>query len=75
MEIRIGVVFHPGEIVVDTDDTADEVQAKVDDVMANDDRVLLLTDKQGNRVGVPGERIAFVHLESSSSGKTVGFAR
>ena len=61
MEIRIGVQHASREVVLETEQSADEVRAAVDAALA-DGSVLALTDKKGRQVVVPGAKIAFVEI-------------
>jgi Protein of unknown function (DUF3107) len=73
MEVRIGVVHTPKEIEVDCDGSPDDVVEALDRALAKDDAVLWLTDTKGRRIGVPGERIAYVEIEGEHDTKRVGF--
>ena len=42
--------------------------------MADDSKVLWLTDKKGREVGVASKRIAYVELGSSEQARTMGFS-
>ena len=70
MEVKIGVVNAPRELVVDVNATHEEIADKVK--AAVDGGSLHLTDAKGRLVIVPGDRIAYVELGSPTSG-TVGF--
>jgi uncharacterized protein DUF3107 len=73
MEIRIGVIYTARELVVDVDQSADEVTKSVDAALAGNTTVLWLTDKKGKQVGVPTDKIAFVEVASDASDRQVGF--
>ncbi|HEY8215628.1 MAG TPA: DUF3107 domain-containing protein [Acidimicrobiia bacterium] len=73
MEVRIGVVHTPKELMLDVDESADEVSAAVDRALAGGDAVLWLTDSKGRRIGVPSERLAYVEIETDHDAKRVGF--
>ena len=73
MEVRIGVVYTPKEIVVETTDDQDAVTATVDAALRDDDAVLWLTDDKGRRVGVPSSKVAYVELGSEAGKSQVGF--
>jgi hypothetical protein len=75
MEVKIGVVYTPKELVVETDRDADEVRAAVEDAMSDGAPLLWLSDVKGRRVGVPTDKIAYVELGSDDGGRPVGFGR
>ncbi|MBB4735561.1 DUF3107 domain-containing protein [Micrococcus cohnii] len=72
MEIRIGVQHASREVVLETEQSADEVRAAVDAALA-DGSVLALTDKKGRQVVVPGAKIAFVEIGAQKAAP-LGFA-
>ena len=71
MEVKIGIQHAPRELVVDTDESADDVQKQLTEALASDG-VLAISDAKGRRVVVPAAKIAFVELGGGVSG-TVGF--
>ena len=70
MEIKIGVQNSPRELVVDSPLEAADVEKAVRDAISGG--ILSLTDNKGRRVIVPGDRLAYVEVTTSSTG-TVGF--
>jgi hypothetical protein len=76
VDVRIGVTYSPREIDLQLGDDADSdaLRAQVDEVLADETRVLWLTDKKGNQVGVPSSKIAYVEIGSSSEGRSFGFS-
>ncbi|MDO4240154.1 DUF3107 domain-containing protein [Micrococcus sp.] len=72
MEIRIGVQHVGREVVLESEQTAEEVRALVDAAIA-DGSVLSLTDAKGRQVVVPADRIGFVEIGARKSGP-LGFA-
>ena len=71
MEIKIGVMHSPREIVLETGETAEAVTEKVDQAIS-DDGVLDLSDTRGRRVLVPAARLAYVEIGGGVAGQ-VGF--
>lgn len=71
MEIKIGVQQTAREIVLESDQSPDEIAAAVTAAIA-DGGVLSLEDDKGRRVIVPAERLAYVEL-SPVSVRRVGF--
>lgn len=72
MQVRIGVQSVARELVVETSDSADEVERAVADAVAEDDGVFTLRSKSGARVVVPTAKLAYVEIGESES-KSVGF--
>lgn len=71
MEVKIGVQFAQRELVVDTTQSADEIEAQLTEALA-DNGVLRLTDSKGRSVVVPAEKIAYLEFGAAGTG-TVGF--
>jgi hypothetical protein len=72
MEVKIGVQNVTRELVLDTDQTGEDVEATVAKALAGDESVVALTDTKGRKVIVPTDKIAYVELGSPTSGQ-VGF--
>ncbi|MEZ5170416.1 MAG: DUF3107 domain-containing protein [Acidimicrobiia bacterium] len=73
MEVRVGVIHSHKELSIEVDDAADDISAKVDAAMANDDSVLWLDDRNGERVGIAVDKIAYVELMGTDGKSQVGF--
>ena len=73
MEVRIGVVYTARELILDTEESAEQVAATVDSVLSNGDTLLWLTDNKGRRVGVPTDKIAYVEVAGDAAERRVGF--
>jgi hypothetical protein len=73
MEVKIGVVYTPREIVLDTDDDATTVSEAIESAFTSGDSVLWLTDTKGRRIAVPTDKIAYVEVGSDAGGHQVGF--
>ena len=71
MEVKIGVQHAPRELVVDTPDSAEAVEAALNQALA-DGSTLSVTDTRGRRVLVPARAIAYVEVGGGVSGQ-VGF--
>lgn len=71
MEIKIGVKQVSRELLVESNQTAAEVEKAVTAALAKDD-VLVLTDTHGRRVLVPGDSIGYVDIGEESA-RRVGF--
>lgn len=72
MEVRIGVVESPRELVVTSGLTPEEVEALVSDAVHGKSGVLTLVDQKGARFVVPASRVAYVEIGPQDSRK-VGF--
>ena len=72
MDVKVGVVYSPKELLIESDGTVEEVAGAVDAVLKNGAPVLWLTDKKGRRVGIPADKVAYVEI-SEEEVKRVGF--
>jgi hypothetical protein len=73
MELKIGVVYTPRELVVETNDDGDSIAKKIDDALGGGSKMLWLTDTKGRRVGVPSDKIAYIEIGNDESERRVGF--
>ncbi|MFE7166578.1 DUF3107 domain-containing protein [Streptomyces sp. NPDC057616] len=62
MEVKIGVQHAPREIVLESGQSAEEVERIVADALAGKAQLLTLVDEHGRKVLVPAERLAYVEL-------------
>jgi hypothetical protein len=72
VEVKIGVLHTPREIVVDSAQTQDEVQKLVADALKSVDGQLVMTDERGRRVIVPANLVAYVEIAQADA-RRVGF--
>jgi hypothetical protein len=72
MEVKIGVQNVTRELVLDTDQTGEDIEATVGKALAGDEPLVALTDTKGRKVLVPTDKIAYVELGSPTIGQ-VGF--
>ncbi len=72
MEVKIGVQNANRELIVESGESADDVEKAVSTALSAADGVLVLHDAKGRRVIVPVAKLAYVEIGHSSSG-TVGF--
>ncbi|GAA0620928.1 DUF3107 domain-containing protein [Kribbella sandramycini] len=72
MEVKIGVQHANRELVLESEQSPDEVQALVADAFSGKSNLLQLTDDKGRRVLVPADRLAYVEIGEVSIRK-VGF--
>jgi hypothetical protein len=71
VEVRIGVANAPREVVLESDETPDKIQAAVRAAVA-DGTLLDLVDEKGRHVLVPGAAIVYVEVGAPAKGR-VGF--
>ena len=74
MVVRIGVTYTAKELEVDLPDDADgeKVVEQIEEALADEGRVLWLTDRRGRRVGVPSAKVAYVEIGGQED-RRVGF--
>ncbi|MER5208429.1 DUF3107 domain-containing protein [Streptomyces sp. NPDC002825] len=72
MEVKIGVQHAPREIVLESGQSAEEVERLVADALAGKAQLLSLADEKGRKVLVPAEKIAYVELGEPAV-RRVGF--
>ena len=73
MEVKIGVLHTPREIVLESSQSQDEVEQAVAAALSSVDGQLALTDEKGRRVIVPANLIAYIEI-AQADGRRVGFA-
>ncbi|WP_300681960.1 DUF3107 domain-containing protein [Nocardioides sp.] len=71
MEVKIGVQYAARELVIETEESAETVEAAVSAAIAAD-TLLSLTDIKGKKVFVPAAKITYVELGSAVQ-NAVGF--
>ena len=71
MEVKIGVIHATRELTIDTSLEAGDVEEQVRTALT-EGGVLSLTDAKGRRVVVPGEKLAYVEITTTTAGQ-VGF--
>ncbi|MCX5204382.1 DUF3107 domain-containing protein [Streptomyces sp. NBC_00237] len=72
MEVKIGVQHAPREIVLESGQSAEEVERAVADALAGKAQLLSLNDEKGRKVLVPADRIAYVEIGEQAQ-RRVGF--
>lgn len=73
MEVKIGVQQAPREIVLDSGQTAEEVERAVSAALEGKAALLSLTDDHGRKVLVPADKLAYVEIGQPTTRK-VGFS-
>lgn len=71
MEVKIGVQNASRELVIESDQSGEDIEATVSKAL-KDGAALVLTDAKGRKVIVPTEKLAYVELGSPVAGQ-VGF--
>ena len=73
MEVKIGVQHAPRELVIDTDASAEDVQASLSEALSDSGPGLLtIVDTRGRSVVVPADKVAYIEFGSPTAG-AVGF--
>lgn len=72
MEVKIGVQNANRELVIDSEQSSDDVRAAVSKALGGDEPVLVLVDSKGRTIMVPTDKLAYVEVGSPSVGQ-VGF--
>lgn len=67
MEVKIGVQHAPREIVLESGQSAEEVERAVAEALAGKSQLLSLVDEHGRKVLIPAERLAYVELGEAGS--------
>ena len=75
MDVRIGVLHTPKEILVELDASVDreKLKATIDDALTEESKVLWLTDKKGRDVAIPVSKVAYVEVSSATAERPIGF--
>lgn len=72
MEVRIGVQFAPRELVIESTQTAEEIEQLLGAALAGKTSTLSLEDEKGRRVLVPSDKLAYLEIGESAV-RRVGF--
>ena len=71
MEIRIGILHAPREVVLESAQSVDEVQAAVDAALSGAS-TLRLQDEKGRIVIIPSAHLAYIDIAASEP-RRIGF--
>ena len=76
MDVRIGVTYSPKELDIElaSDTDRDELKARIEAALADDDNVLWITDNHGREFAVPSAKVAYVEIGSPEHERRIGFA-
>ena len=72
MEVKIGIQSVPRELFVETESSAEDVEAALKEAVAAEAGILVLTDAKGGKVLVPAEKIAYLEFGGPEP-RRVGF--
>lgn len=72
MEVKIGVQHANRELVLESEQSPEEVEKAVADALGGKSNLLQLTDEKGRKVLIPADRLAYVEIGEVSIRK-VGF--
>jgi uncharacterized protein DUF3107 len=61
VEVKIGVQYAARELLLESNQTPDEIEKAVADALKSGG-VLTLVDDRGRRIVVPGDRLAYVEI-------------
>ena len=72
MEVKVGVADTARELIINSSQTPEEVEALVADALKNPSGQLTLVDDKGRRYIIPAARVAYVEIGTADTRK-VGF--
>lgn len=72
MEIKIGVQHTQRELVLESDQSAEEVESAVTKALSGTGKLLTLVDQRGRKIMVPADRVAYVEIGEPAQ-RRVGF--
>ena len=75
MDVRIGVTYSPKEIDLEMADDIDRsnLKSEIEEALAQDDRVLWLTDRRGRQVAIPSGKVAYIEIGGPDDAHRIGF--
>lgn len=73
MEVKVGVADTARELVLNSDQSPDEIESLVASALKDSAGTLSLVDDKGRRFVVPSARVAYVEIGTADS-RRVGFA-
>ena len=71
MEVKIGIQSAPRELVLDTNETTEQIEQALRTALA-DGGVFALSDDKGGKVLVPTDKLAYLELSGNET-RRVGF--
>jgi hypothetical protein len=73
VEVKIGVQFAARELVLESAQSAQDVEKAVATALSSENGVLTLEDEKGRRVVVPADKLAYVEIAADTGQRRVGF--
>lgn len=73
MEVKIGISDSPRELVINSAQSPDEIEALVSEALSGVSGVVSLTDEKGRKFLIQSAKVAYVEIGSTATGR-VGFA-
>ena len=73
MEVKVGVADTARELVLNSDQTQEEIESLVASALKDSAGTLSLVDDKGRRFVVPSARVAYVEIGTADT-RRVGFA-
>lgn len=73
MEVKVGISDSPRELVINSSQTPEEVEALVTGALQGNGGVVALQDEKGRKYLFQASKVAYVEIGTSTSGR-VGFA-
>ncbi|MFE7721074.1 DUF3107 domain-containing protein [Nocardia rhizosphaerihabitans] len=73
MEVKIGISDSPRELVINSAQSPDEIEALVTEALSGASGVVSLTDEKGRKFLIQAAKVAYVEIGSPAVGR-VGFA-
>jgi hypothetical protein len=73
VEVKIGISDSPRELVINSSQTPDEVEALVSGALSGGSGVVSLTDEKGRKFLIQAAKVAYVEIGTPAGGR-VGFA-
>ena len=73
MEVKIGVVYAPRELLVETDTSPEDIEKSLAKAIV-DGGIFSLVDNKGSRIVVPVDKLAYLEIAEPDDRK-VGFGR
>jgi hypothetical protein len=72
VEVKIGLQNVSRELMLDTEQSSDDIEKAVSQAISGDEGLLVMADTKGRKVIVPTDKLAYVEIGSPSAGQ-VGF--
>jgi hypothetical protein len=72
VEVKIGLQNASRELVLDTDQSSEDIEKAVSQAISGDDGLLVMADTKGRKIIVPTDKLAYVEIGSPTAGQ-VGF--